>query len=331
MTIKNLLDNSDRRYILCGGKGGVGKTSISASIGLAFANNNQKTLIISTDPAHSLSDSLDQDVSGGEIIKIEGVENLYCLEIDPKESTSDLKDIAGLQKDEKIVSDLMSSMNSMGMGFDEFGDLLNTLPPGVDEAMALAKVVQIIEKEEYQDFQRIIFDTAPTGHTLRMLSLPDFLDGFMGKIIKLRVKMSNIGSAFKGLFGMQAQKDNSLEIMERIKENIVKVKDLFRNEKSTEFIIITIPTMMAANESGRLAEALKQEHINVKEVIINQIMPENSDCKFCSIRAKGQEENLEFLRQLFNPYNITEVPFFDHEIRGIEGLALMSKHILDLE
>lgn len=330
MVIKNLLYNPDRRFIIIGGKGGVGKTSISASLGVTFANNAQKTLIISTDPAHSLSDSLDQDVSGGDIVEVKGLDNLFAMEINPEESTGDLRDMAGLEKDEKVVDDLMSSLNSMGMGFEEFGDLLDTLPPGVDEAMALAKVVQIIEKEEYQDFRRIIFDTAPTGHTLRMLSLPEFLDGFMGKIIKLRVKMSNFGSALKGMFGMQSQKDNSLEIMEKLKENIVKVKDLFRDEKGTEFMIATIPTIMAANESGRLAEALKIENINVKEVIINQIMPKNLDCRFCSVRAKGQAENLDFLRQLFSPYNITEIPYFDHEIRGIEGLTLMGKKIIDL-
>ncbi|MCY3411905.1 MAG: ArsA family ATPase [Candidatus Heimdallarchaeota archaeon] len=328
MVIENLIENKNRRFIIVGGKGGVGKTSISASIAVALASRGQKTLIISTDPAHSLSDSLDQDISGGDIIKINMIDNLYGMEINPQEGTADLKAMAGMEEDTKVVDDLVSGLNTMGIGFEDFSGLMDTLPPGVDEAIALSKVIQIIDHKEYQDFERIIFDTAPTGHTLRMLSLPEFLDSFMGKLIKLRVKMSNFGNAIKSLFGGPVEKDNSLELMEKLKGNIVKVKDLFRNEQSTEFMIASIPTIMAINESIRLSEALKIEQIKVKEVLINQILPENTECKFCSVRSKGQQDNLKFIREQFSEYNITEIPFFDTEIRGFEGLTLMGNTIL---
>ncbi len=330
MVINNLIDNLSRRFIIVGGKGGVGKTSISASLAVTFASKGQKTLIISTDPAHSLSDSIDQDLSGGEIIKIEGIDNLYGMEIAVDNIGDDIRAISGLEEDEKLEVDLMSSLSSMGMGMDDMGNLFETMPPGVDEAMALAKVVQIIEQEEFMEFKRIIFDTAPTGHTLRLLSLPDFLDSFIGKLLKLKIKMSNIGNAFKSMFGATPQRDNSLEVMEKLKENMGKVKALFTNEETTEFMIATIPTIMAANESERLAEALKLEEISVKEVLINQIIPENNDCKFCSVRSRGQEDNLKYLRQLFMNYNITEIPFFDREIRGIHGLRFMGSKILDV-
>ena len=329
MGIPDLLHNKQRRYILVGGKGGVGKSSISASLATTFANAGQKTLIISTDPAHSLSDSFDQDVSGGETVQIKGVDNLYAMEIDPEKGAEDFKSLAGVEGedgDEKVGS-IMGELSQFGFG--DVGDLMETMPPGIDEALALAKVIQFINADEYADFERIVFDTAPTGHTLRMLALPDFLDGFMGKMIKVRIKMNNATSAFKSLLGMQAERDNTLEVMEALKKSMGVVRELFRDKVQTEFMIATIPTIMAINESERLREQLKEEEIGVEHVIVNQVLPPNPDCKFCSVRSKGQHDNLEYIHNIFGDLNVVEVEFFDHEVRGIDALLEMGAKVLD--
>ncbi|MHA2251505.1 MAG: ArsA family ATPase [Candidatus Kariarchaeaceae archaeon] len=327
MAILDLLNNTDRRFIFAGGKGGVGKTSIACSLAIKFASENQKTLIISTDPAHSLSDSLDQNLSSGKPVKVAGIENLHAMEINPSEAGGDFKSLAGLDGDEEVVSGMMNGLNSLG--FDEVGELLDTAPPGMDEAVALAKVIQFVESDEYAHFDRIIFDTAPTGHTLRLLSLPDFLDSFLGKLLKIRVKMSNAAAAFKSLLGMQSERDNTLEVLETLKKSMGVVKALFRDQIRTEFIIVTIPTIMAINESERLADQLKIEEIPVKNIIVNQVMPENIDCRFCSVRSIGQKENLEYIRSLFQTYRISEVEFFSKEIRGIDALAEMANKIIN--
>jgi arsenite-transporting ATPase len=326
MPIEGLLENKTRRFILVGGKGGTGKTSISTSIAVQFALKGQKTLIISTDPAHSLSDSLAQDVSGGDPIKVKGIHDLYAMEINPEDAGGDFKTLAGLEEDEAVSSDLMSSLNQFGL--DEMTGIFETAPPGMDEAVALAKVIQLIENSEYAVYERIIFDTAPTGHTLRLLSLPDFLDGFLGKILRMRVKMSNAMAGFKSLLGMNAQKDNTIEVLEALKESMGIVRRLFRDKERTEFIIATIPTIMAINESERLADQLTLEDIQVENVVVNQIMPDNLDCVFCSVRSKGQQENLDYIKRLFNKYKITELEFFDREIRGLEPLQEMGKKLL---
>lgn len=326
MAIEGLLQNKTRRFILVGGKGGTGKTSISASLAVKFASEGQRTLIISTDPAHSLSDSLVQDVSGGNPIKVNGVKDLYAMEINPEEAGSDFKSLAGLEEGESVESDLLSGMSQFGL--DEMSGVFETAPPGMDEAVALAKVIQLIENAEYQVYERIIFDTAPTGHTLRLLSLPDFLDGFLGKLLKMRVKMSNAMAGFKSLLGMNAQKDNTVEVLEALKESMGIVRRLFRDKERTEFIIATIPTIMAINESERLADQLTLEDIQVNNVIVNQVMPDNTDCVFCSVRSKGQKENLDYIKNLFNKYHITEVEFFDKEIRGLEPLREMGSKII---
>ena len=156
ISLKLLLNNTNRRFLLVGGKGGVGKSSISASIATTFANNKQMTLIISTDPAHSLSDSFKQDLSGGEPVPIVGLPNLFAMEIDPKQSSDDFKSLANINKQED-ADNLMSQLSQFGL--DDLDGIFDTMPPGIDEALALAKVIQFIKSEKYSHFKRIIENT----------------------------------------------------------------------------------------------------------------------------------------------------------------------------
>lgn len=140
---------------------------------------------MSTDPAHSLSDSLAQDVGGGKPVVVEGTDGmLFGMEIDPDESKAEFAAFAA-QDQGKGVTDFMGSMGLGGIVEQlqelKLGELLDTPPPGLDEAIAIAKVVQFAKSDEYARFSRIVFDTAPTGHTLRLLALPDFLDATLGK------------------------------------------------------------------------------------------------------------------------------------------------------
>jgi arsenite-transporting ATPase len=268
---------SDRKYFLVGGKGGVGKTSCSSSLAVRFANAGHPTLLVSTDPAHSLSDSLAQDVTGGLPVCVDGTGNmLYAMEVDPDQAK---EEFAAFAKQNDVSSGAKDFMSSVGLGglADQLGDLklgelLDTPPPGLDEAIAIAKVVQFIKDEKYAKFTRIVFDTAPTGHTLRLLSLPDFLDASIGKIVRLRQKLTGMGSAVKGLFGVQEGPDEAVEKLEKLKEQLNEVKDLFRNEKTTEFVIVTIPTVLGMSESGRLLKELRKENVPVKRIVINQML-----------------------------------------------------------
>jgi arsenite-transporting ATPase len=163
------------------------------------------TLVVSTDPAHSLGDSLAQSVGGGKPVAVEGTDGmLYAMEIDPEQSKAEFAAFAAADQG-KGVKDFMGSMGLGGVieQLEELklGELLDTPPPGLDEAIAITKVVQFIKAEEYAKFTRIIFDTAPTGHTLRLLSLPDFLDATIGKVVRLRQKIAGAANSVKSLFG----------------------------------------------------------------------------------------------------------------------------------
>jgi arsenite-transporting ATPase len=268
----------DRRYYMVGGKGGVGKTSLSSSLAVKFAMSGHPTLLVSTDPAHSLTDSLAQDVTGGMPVAVEGTDMmLYAMEVDPDQAKAEF---AAFAKTNDMGAGAKNFMSSVGLGgfADQLGDLklgelLDTPPPGLDEAIAIAKVVQFIKDDKYAKFTRIVFDTAPTGHTLRLLSLPDFLDASIGKIVRLRQKLTSATDAVKGLFGVDNQEqDEAVAKLEALKAQLNEVKDLFRNEETTEFVIVTIPTVLGISESSRLLQSLRKENVPAHRLVVNQII-----------------------------------------------------------
>ncbi|CDY08610.1 BnaA05g28460D [Brassica napus] len=316
-----MVSGTKRKYYMLGGKGGVGKTSCAASLAVRFANNGHPTLVVSTDPAHSLSDSFAQDLTGGMLVPVEGPDSpLFALEINPEKAREEFRSASQMNGGTE-VKDFMDGMG-LGMlveqlGELKLGELLDTPPPGLDEAIAISK---------YNMFTRIVFDTAPTGHTLRLLSLPDFLDASIGKILKLRQKITSATSAIKSVFGKEDNQPDAAEKLERLRERMVKVRELFRDTESTEFVIVTIPTVMAVSESSRLSASLKKESVPVKRLVVNQILPpSSSDCKFCSIKRKDQMRALDMIREDSELSGLTlmEAPLVDMEIRGVPALRFL--------
>ncbi|CAI9091119.1 OLC1v1026057C1 [Oldenlandia corymbosa var. corymbosa] len=361
-----MVSGTQRKYYMLGGKGGVGKTSCAASLAVKFANNGHPTLVVSTDPAHSLSDSFAQDLTGGALVPVEGPYSpLFALEINPEKAREEFRS-ASQTSGGSGIKDFMDGMGlgaiADQLGELKLGELLDTPPPGLDEAIAISKacsgvscsshecsfflrinlnlskclisyqVMQFLESQEYNMFTRIVFDTAPTGHTLRLLSLPDFLDASIGKILKLRQKISSATSAIKSVFG---QGDNNQQVdaadkLERLRERMIKVRELFRDTNSTEFVIVTIPTVMAISESSRLSASLKKESVPVKRLIVNQVIPPSaSDCKFCAMKRKDQMRALDMIKsdpELSNLI-VVQAPLVDVEIRGVPALQFLA--ILD--
>lgn len=329
----DMVSGTERKYYLLGGKGGVGKTSCAASLAVKFANNGHPTLVVSTDPAHSLSDSFAQDLTGGTLVPVEGPDSpLFALEINPEKAREEFR--TATQKNGgnggNGVKDIMDGMG-LGMIAEQLGDLklgelLDTPPPGLDEAIAISKVMQFLELQEYRMFTRIVFDTAPTGHTLRLLSLPDFLDASIGKILRLKQKIASATSAIKSVFGQEQPKQDAADKLERLRERMVKVRELFRDADSTEFVIVTIPTVMAVNESSRLLASLKKENVPVKRLIVNQILPPlASDCKFCAMKRKDQMRSIDMIQSdpELSSLTLIQAPLVDVEIRGVPALRFL--------
>jgi len=325
---EELAAGTERKYIMISGKGGVGKTSLSASLAIKLAAAGHTTLVVSTDPAHSLSDSLDQDVSGGKPVPLEGTDlPLWGLEVDPEEATSEFKTYSQESKTGEQVQDFMRGIG-MGMVANQLadlklGELLDTPPPGLDEAVATAKVVQFAESAEYARFSRIVFDTAPTGHTLRLLSLPDFVESSLGKIIRLRKKLAGATAVVRSLFGTSEKQDETVAKLEVLQHRIRVVKSLFRNKEMTEFVIATIPTYMAVDESARLLQSLRKDNIPCKRIVVNQVVGEKAGETYVRMKLKDQQQSMAFLREdpTLSQLKKIEAPIIDLEVRGIPALS----------
>ena len=256
--------------------------------------------VVSTDPAHSLSDSLAQNVRGGMPVEVSDMNGmLYALEIDPESAKEEFTQFARKTDMGSGAKDFMSSVG-LGAFADsiadlKLGELLDTPPPGLDEAIAIAKVLQFTKDEKFSKFTRIVFDTAPTGHTLRLLSLPDFLDASIGKIVRLRQKLTSATDAVKGIFGVGEDKeDDAVEKLEQLKAQVKEVRTLFRNKDTTEFIIVTIPTVLGVSESGRLLQSLREEDVPCKRLVVNQVLKVNvDDYKSAAAEARDAQDALE--------------------------------------
>lgn len=321
MTIKDMINKPSMRFLLFGGKGGVGKTTCATSTAIWTAENtDREILILSTDPAHSLSDSLAQDVSGGEVVPVHGVRNLSALEINPKKE---------FMKYQASIQDSSMELPQELKMFGDLDDLQSMSPPGSDEALAFSKVLEFIQTTEY-DF--IIFDTAPTGHTLRLLSLPEMLNSFFGRLITFRLKMGQVWGKLKGLFTRGAEEQgDQLEDLNRMKETIEKAIQELSNIDKTSFVIVMIPELMAVYETERLIGTLYEYEIPISNIIINMIPPlPDGSCNFCQRRYDMSLNNIGEIRQLYgSDFNLIEAPLAPTEVRGIELLRKFSQNIME--
>ena len=327
MEIKDLLLNL--KMVMFGGKGGVGKTSCAASSAIWAAEHGRNTLIISTDPAHSLGDSLGIDLAPGVPTPIAGIENLTALEINPKVNMADFQGLTNINPMEEMgMSGLMENLPLFG----DMEELTSMTPPGIDEALAFGKILEFVETDH--DYDLIVFDTAPTGHTLRFLSLPETLSGWIGKLIKMRVKIGNMFGAVKRMFSREEKKeDNSLEVLERLNDSIINARDDLTNPIKNSFIIVMIPEEMAITETGRLLNELVKNNIPVSNIVVNQIYQDTTElCEFCKARRKMQGKNLVKIKEVFGENlhkNLIEVPLFKEEIREYDKLKEMGHFFID--
>lgn len=323
------------QFLFVGGKGGVGKTSTSSAISIALANKGYRTLIVSTDPAHSLGDALAENLAGGKIVPIVTEPSLWALEIDVETELNEFKtkaekfDAASISATLGIPRDIVDSL-----GLEDLTSIFTNPPPGIDEVVALLKIFKY--SDELQDngkprFDRIVIDTAPTGHTVRLLQLPDFLNSVTGKLIKFRSKVSSAMNSFKSFFGGQKQTDPTDKLgdllgeLDGLQSNLARMKATLKNPDRTQFAVVTIPTSLAVAESKRLVESLQAEDIRVAAIVCNQIVSDEASLSYLQLRRRGQQTCLQQLKTLAqSPIEMTEVPYFDTEVTGVYGLRFFA-------
>jgi len=187
--------------------------------------------------------------------------------------------------------------------------------PGLDEVMAITKIANILNSREYD---LIILDTAPTGHTSVFLSLPEKMLKWVEVADMMMEKYRYITKTFRGKY----VKDECDEFLQSQKNDVNKVKKLLTDSKTTEFVPVTIPEPMSIYEIERLVLLLEKARIPVNSIIANRIIIEDNKCNFCLARKKEQEKYIKEIEKKFASYNLIKMPLFPGEIRGLKDLAL---------
>ncbi|KAL3766771.1 hypothetical protein ACHAWU_007434 [Discostella pseudostelligera] len=365
------------KVVICGGKGGVGKTTTSASLAIAMASAGHNVALVSTDPAHSLGDALDMNLHGGSLVDVPlygvvppppalGVEeegSLKAMEIDPTSALKEFRDSIDklLGKSTDINTDGSSSSSSsssdISSALRSLGEMIDTLPAGTDEVVALAKVIQLIRGG---NFDRVVLDTAPTGHTLRMLTTPSFLADLIEKILMVTRKL-NSNAAIKMLLSSAIARNtnNNLNLDEvaaesaknallKFQVSMYDLEDMFADPTSTEFLIVTIGTELAVRESVRLMNELTfgdpDMPIRVRNVVVNQVLDAIDDADsdgdgneklqgFVTRLTRSQSSSIQEIQMAIDrmdnpPPRVTQVELLDLEPRGVYGLKALSEQLM---
>ena len=299
------LENKNLRLVLFGGKGGSGKTTSACAAALHLAELDRKgeILVVSTDPAHSVGDSFNCKV-GNTITKIKEVDNLWALEIKAEEVSKEFNE---------KYSAVMKKIADRGTYFDrqDIESFFSLTLPGLDEVMAIIRIANILREGQYD---LIILDTAPTGHTIRLLALPEEMGKWVCLMEMMQSKHRFLTKSFTGRY----KKDDADDFLKMMTGDIERVKMLLTNAQTTEFVCVTIPEPMSIDETDRLQAHLRHLMIPSKEIIVNRIAGKFNRCNFCDSRIKDQKDKLEEIEKRFSNYNLYKMPLFPYEIRGIE-------------
>jgi arsenite/tail-anchored protein-transporting ATPase len=315
------LEKSDIKWLFVCGKGGVGKTTCSSSIAIKASKLREKVLIISTDPAHSLSDAFNQKFNNNECL-VTGFDNLYCMEYDNQEGIN------------QYHQELKQKMNMPNMfnPFQGMKDMFQNIP-GIDEALGFLALIKKIEK---MDYSLIIFDTAPTGHTLKLLSYPkvlqksynDILESPNGPMFRMFMnscmnKNSNPMAAMGGMgFPMPNNQPGGEDKITEIMNRISRINDNLTNKDYTTFFCVSIPEFLSVYENERFIQKVLKLDINVTGVIINQVIDKDvCESPFWKKRYQMQQKYIETIYDLYqDDFIVNELKLKDDEVRGKEYL-----------
>ena len=304
----------DLDFIICGGKGGVGKTSVAAATSIALAKKypNKKILITTTDPAHALSNIFNQEIPLGQNpVPIQGIKNLDGLEIDAQKLLRDFKD-----EYKKDISGVFERFLTGGVdiAFDRevVEGLMDLSPPGLEELMALGKITDLMKEGKYDIY---VLDSAASGHLLRFLELPGLGREWLKSIFKILLRYREI-----------ARSDAIAKDLIDFSKEVRRIQKTLFGSKNTEFIMIGIAEEMGIREMGDLAESLEKLNINFNYILLNYIIP-SSPCSFCLTKRKDQEQYIELVKKQYLSKKLILVPLLPHDIRGIDSLNKLSKII----
>jgi len=323
------LDIAGRRIVFVGGKGGVGKTTTAAAVALHLAESGKRCLVVSTDPAHSLGDVFQVQL-GAEPRRL--APNLQGLELDPDARV------------EEYLANVKASMRSL-VHPDMYHEVdrqveLACTSPGAEEAAMLERMSELMVAEG-ADYDVIVFDTAPTGQTIRLLSLPEIMAAWTDGLIRHREKSDEMSDVIGRLSKTTARpKGDDLSHFEsddrfsHIRATLLRRQRLFHqarhlllDEAVTAFVLVLIPERLPILETERAVEALHRFHIPVVGLVVNRILPAGPLGPFLEERRAQESAYLLQIDGLFRRLSQVRVPLFAKDVGGLDALREVGRHL----
>jgi arsenite-transporting ATPase len=273
-------------FIMFGGKGGVGKTTCASATALSLAQDGEETLVVSTDPAHSIADVFDCEI-GSDPTQIFDDEELYAIEVDPEKRFNDnYADWADA---------IMNEASNLGIDID--GQKFSGMEGGVIGSEEAAVIDLFHEFHAEDEWDYVVFDTAPTGHTLKMLKLPELLDGLVGTALNVKSKYDGIKNKVTGIIpGGDDEEDTDIDDVdvEGTRDKLETVGELLQDGDKTQFFPVMEAEEMSLLETERLLGELDSYSIPVGGVFVNKILTDiDEDCDLCSRRRSQQQDVIQ--------------------------------------
>jgi arsenite-transporting ATPase len=304
-----------------GGKGGVGKTTLASGTALALASRRLRTLLVSTDPAHSTSDILRTDL-GPEPRAV--APNCWAMELSPEIEADRYIARVKARLADAVPPRLVAEV-------DRQIDLARA-SPGAVEAALFERFVRILEREG-SAFDRVVFDTAPTGQTLHLLSLPEQMSAWIAGLMRRRRKVTAAGRMWRNVAGSAASGppadvDPVLAALEERRSLFLRARDRLADPRQTAFIFVVVPERLPIWETVRAVRTLASHGIPIGAIVVNQVLPDDLSGGFAGRRRERQIEHLGLIERDLGAWPLFRVSMADTDPVGTDALLRLGEDLI---
>ena len=322
---------AERRVLFLGGKGGVGKTTVASALALAASRQGRRALVVSTDPAHNLGHLWGRRI-GDRPTRL--AENLQGLEIDPDATTDrHLADVG------RTLKRLMPG--SLAGEVDKHMDL-SRRSPGTHEAAVLERITELVE-EGLREHDLVVFDTAPSGHTARLMALPEVMTAWTDGLLSRREKSQKLGAAMRGLDGgrerdrgqtllgstaprdpLEERDEEIRAILLRRRDRLASLREVLTDPALSSFAIVLAAERLPVLETIELHEELTRTGVDVGALVVNKRSPAGRG-EFLERRRAMEEEHLASLRTALPRVPLQQIPLGEQDVVGAAALEQFSR------
>lgn len=313
---------ANRRIVFFGGKGGVGKTTVSAALAVVAADSGKKVLLVSTDPAHNLGHLFNRTVGAAPVKLAPGLDG---LELDPEQTVN--------QHLDEVTRALRKLMPAHLSGEVDKHMALSRDAPGMQEAAMLERIAEVVEQAA--DYDLIVFDTAPSGHTARLMALPEMMSAWTEGLIKRRDKADRFSAVLNSLNQDSSVGDKMLgddsddsaadresrirRLLNRRKQRFAGLRDALSNQNQTGFVIVLAAERLPVLETIELYAQLRRANVDVAGLVVNKRLPEGMQ-GFLADRREQEDIHLSMLEQKLAHLPRQDLQLAAHDVLGVEAL-----------